>query len=50
MCYGDYRLGFGGGSYSSVYIPPPMSVFPVVLVVYIPIFFSLDIIFCIPIS
>ena len=39
MCYGDYRLYFGGGSYSSVYVPPPMYVFPVVLVVYIPTFF-----------
>ena len=49
MCYGDYRLYFGGGSYSSVYVPPPIYVFPVVLVVYIPIF-SLHIIFGIPIS
>ena len=39
MCYGDYRLYFGGESYSSVYVPPPMYVFPVDLVVYIPTFF-----------
>ena len=30
---------FGGGSYSSVYVPPPMFVSPVILVVYIPMFF-----------
>ena len=53
MCYRDYRLYFGGGSYSSVYVPLPMYVFPVVLVVYIPLFFfcfSLHIMFCVPIS
>ena len=45
----DYILV--GGSYSSVYVPPPMYVFPVVLVVYIAMFFFfLQIIFCMPIS
>ena len=39
MCFGDYRLSFGGGSYSSVYVPPPMFVFPMVLIVCIPTFF-----------
>ena len=37
--YGDYGIYIGGESYSSVYVPPPMYVFPVVLVVYIPTFF-----------
>ena len=48
----DYGLYFGGGSYSSVYVPPPMYVFPVVLVVFIPTFFyfSLHAIFCVPVS
>ena len=52
MYYGGYGLYFGGGSYSSVYVLPPLFVSPVVLVVYIPIFFyiSLHVIFCIPIS
>ena len=52
MCYGDYGLYFGGGSYSSVYVPPPIYVSPVVLVVYIPVIFlfSFHIMFCIPIS
>ena len=31
MCYGDYGLHFGGGSYSSVYVPPPMFVSLMVL-------------------
>ena len=35
----DYELYFGGGSYSSVYVPPPLFVSPVILVVYIPMFF-----------
>ena len=39
MCYGDYRLYLGGGSYSSVYVPPPVFVSPVVLVVCIHMFF-----------
>ena len=39
MCYGDYRFLFGGGSYSSVYVPPPMFVFPMVLIICIPPFF-----------
>ena len=39
MYYRDYGLYFGVGSYSSVYVPPPLYVFPVVLVVYIPPFF-----------
>ena len=39
MCYGDYGLYFGGGSYSSVYVPPPVFVSPIVLVVYIPVVF-----------
>ena len=40
MYYRDYGLYFGGGSYSSVYVPPPLYVFPVVLIVCIPTFFS----------
>ena len=40
MYYGDCELYFGGGSYSSVYVPPPLYVFPVVLIVCIPTFFS----------
>ena len=40
MYYRDYGLYFGGSSYSSVYVPPPLYVLPVVLVVYIPPFFS----------
>ena len=39
MHYRDYGLCFGGGSYSSVYVPPPLYIFPLVLVVYIPSFF-----------
>ena len=35
----DYGLCFGGGSYSAVYVPPPLCVFPVVLVICIPSFF-----------
>ena len=27
---------FGGGSYSAVYVPPPLCLFPVVLIMYIP--------------
>ena len=30
---------FGGGSYSAVYVPPPLCLFPVVLIMYIPPFF-----------
>ena len=30
---------FCGGSYSSVYVPPPMFVFPVVLMACVPTFF-----------
>ena len=30
---------FGGGSYSTVYVPPPFCVFPMVLIMYIPTFF-----------
>ena len=43
----------GGGSYSSVYVPPPLYVFPVVLMVCIPTFFSFSspsFMFCVPIS
>ena len=36
MYYRDYGLCFDGGSYSSVYVPPHLYVFPVVLVMYIP--------------
>ena len=36
MCCGDYRLSFGGGSYSSVYVPLPISVFPMILIMHIP--------------
>ena len=52
MSYGDYRLYFGGGSYSSVYVAPPMYVFPMVLIVCIPTFFyfSLHVTFCVPVS
>ena len=39
---------FGGGSYSSVYVPPPLCVFPLVLMMCIPTFFS--VMFCMPIS
>ena len=39
MCYGDCRLCFGGGSYSAVYVPPPLYMFPMVPVMYIPSFF-----------
>ena len=35
----DFGLYFGGGPYSSVYVPPPLYVFPVVLIVCIPTFF-----------
>ena len=35
MCYEDYRLYFVGGSYSSVYVPPPLFVFPIVLLICI---------------
>ena len=41
MYYRDCGLYFGGGSYSSVYVPPPLYVFPVILIVCIPtLFFS----------
>ena len=40
MYYRDYGLYFGGGSYSSIYVPPSLYVFPVVLIVCIPTFFS----------
>ena len=39
MCCGDYGLSFGGRSYSSVDVPPPVFVFPMVLIVCIPTFF-----------
>ena len=39
LYYRDYGLYFGGGSYSSVYVPPPLFVFPVVLLICIPSFF-----------
>ena len=35
----DYGLYFGGGSYSSVYVPLPLFLFPVVLMICIPPFF-----------
>ena len=50
MYYRDYGLFFGGGSYSAVYVPPPLYVFPVVLVVCIPSFLFFPVIFCVPIS
>ena len=52
MYNGDYGLYFGGVSFSSVYVPPPMFVSPIVLVVYIPVvfLFTFHSIFCIPIS
>ena len=39
MYYRDYGLYIGGGSYSSVYVSPPLYVFPVTLIVCIPTFF-----------
>ena len=48
----DYGLYFGGGSYSSVYVPPPLHVFHNPCSVYscgIYLFFC-PFIFCIPIS
>ena len=52
MCCGDYGLSFGGESYSSVYVPPPIFVFPMILIICIPTFFYFfpSFIFCIPIS
>ena len=52
MCCGDYGLSFCGGSYSSVYVPPPMFVFAMILIICIPTFFLFfpSFIFCIPIS
>ena len=41
MYYRDYGLCFGGVSYSSVSVPPPLFVFPVVLIVCIPSFLFL---------
>ena len=38
VCYRDYGLYFGGGSYS-VYVPPPMPVSPIALVVCIHVVF-----------
>ena len=49
MYYKDCGLYFGGGSYFSVYVPP-LSVFPIVLIVGIPTFFSLLVMFCVPVS
>ena len=49
MYYGDYWSSFGGGSYSSVYVPPSISVFPVVLMVCmvcIPAFFFFTFLLC----
>ena len=46
MYYRDYGLCFGGGSYSSVYVPPPLYVFPVVLIVCIPTFFFFTFMLC----
>ena len=40
MCCRDYGLCFGGGSYSAVYVPPPLCVFPMVLMLHIPSSFS----------
>ena len=47
MYYGDCGLCFGGGSYSSVYVPPPLCVFPVVLIVCIPTFFFSSLLCCV---
>ena len=41
MCCWHYGLSFGGRSYSSVYVPPPMFVFPMILIICIPTFFFL---------
>ena len=35
MLWGLWVL-FGGRSYSAVYVPPPLCLFPVVLIMYIP--------------
>ena len=39
MCYGDYGVFFGGGLILLFYVPPPMFVFPMVLIICIPAFF-----------
>ena len=49
MCYRDCGLYCGGGSYSSVYVPPPVSVFPIVPMICIPSCF-LHVMFCVPVS
>ena len=49
MCCQDYGLYFGGGSYSSVYVPPPIYVLPMVLILHIPSFFFFSV-FCMLIS
>ena len=36
----------GGGSYSAVYVPPPLCLFPVVLIMYIPPFYFLSCFVC----
>ena len=40
LLHGVYIVGimglFGGRSYSAVYVPPPLCLFPVVLIMYIP--------------
>ena len=46
MCCRDYGLCFGGGSYSAVYVPPPLCVFPMVLMLHIPSFFFLIYVLC----
>ena len=47
MLWGLWFL-FGGGSYSAVYVPPPLCLFPIVLIMCIPPFFS--VLFCMLIS
>ena len=39
LCCRDYGLSFGGGSYSSVYVLPPMFLFPMILIICIPTLF-----------
>ena len=44
--YRDVWVMFWWGSYSSVYVPPPLFVFPVILMICIPSFFSSCYVLC----
>ena len=46
MYYRDCGLYFGGESYSSVYVPPPLYLFPIVLMICIPSFFFFSSLLC----